>query len=621
MNICVVDKKIYTVLDDELEVIDEVRASNGKPSILYQDILNYIKKVSRSNVAEEVFKNIAYKEYSKIHSTTFKAIYGRWDTKPDDSLIELDANGEPAFDEFLPELSSEYKNPTFRNNLLADDVNKDIFYTRKNISSYSMSPNNAFVFENQKLGLMNDSFQIKTYTYDAIKQIFDKNQLTRGSYNIVDLEKGYTYTNIEGLELNNTDEELNSNRYGLVYMPPNSLYDSRSGNFKVNKNSALMYVLAKQAGTYKNVMMDYIETSAVNTKELISIVSDHYLDKNPEISKVLKNLSLFVDDNLETYLVPLGVFERSDTKKTSSSAGSYTHYENDMTKNHIRLSMYTTSESQVYTFMHELFHHLTFNSNIIESIPEAKTEYNKLEDLLQYAVDKDPSLKGIYATSNVDEFMANIFNDPDYIAKLEKIPAKNPELYTGLWQEMLASIKKIFNLFMRKDPISDPSLLDEVFEVSMRLATEILEEKNRLISQNQYYSSILDIDSDPEFDFSITPNDVQLSDLNNKESQYSKSEYNPKYSSEHDLIHHLIKYLRGQMNFPDKKISKYIVKKKPELTAEGKKKSKKKLLDRVHKKYKRYSKKGKFAGANNYQKVLHTIEELNEYIESGDKKE
>lgn len=70
---------------------------------------------------------------------------------------------------------------------------------------------------------------------------------------------------------------------------------------------------------------------------------------------------------------------------------------------------------------------------------------------------------------------------------------------------------------------------------------------------------------------------------------------------EHKILHALIKFLRGQSKFPKKLIKSYL---------KGKK-----LDKRAKKKLTRY-KSGKFKTSSFNSKVLHAIEELNEFIES-----
>lgn len=134
--------------------------------------------------------------------------------------------------------------------------------------------------------------------------------------------------------------------------------------------------------------------------------------------------------------------------------------------------------------LHELTHYMT--STELENAPNG--EFSKaVKDLLDHARDF-LSKAGVdidfYGFTNVHEFLAEAYSNPEFQAELQKIPSKSGE--QSVWQDFLALLsdflKRAFNINMQQ------SVLDDIFTlVEDHIgATPAGLSKRRLVSAGQF---------------------------------------------------------------------------------------------------------------------------------------
>jgi len=128
--------------------------------------------------------------------------------------------------------------------------------------------------------------------------------------------------------------------------------------------------------------------------------------------------------------------------------------------------------------IHEILHALT-----LEKIFDSNSDVVKnLQKIFEYVKLNSP--KGIYALSNLDEFIAGIFTDAQFIKHLKTVPPlDNVKQYKNLFEEILDMFKKLFN-------ITEPSVLEQVISTASNLISEVSSEK----TYSDSLSSISELD-------------------------------------------------------------------------------------------------------------------------------
>ena len=609
---CKVKTKEVVILGEVLRTVDEVLAANGKPSILYKRIKEYLVNAEgidvSSDAANHKISKKAYDEYSKIYTKAYTEIYGDWQEGAKAAVIDLDENGEPIFEDFITELGERYNKTNFIEYYMfkaPEGIQKRLDY----VDSTNYKDYDQLVLKyNIDRGLIDYELRSKYYTAYEIGQIFTKHRNTGYKSPYYELKA----ISADGMIVkSNTDSMLNipaeykeGRNFTILAVPKNVKYNPETKSFSVDPTNSMLHKMTDKLkeSNKGNYEIDFFKHISVDTKDMIEVLSDYYKDSNSTYFRLLNNLSKFVEDDSKTLLTSPQFFKLNSN--TEIATGMYRPFSKFIT-----MSTHFDDDIQFKTFVHEVVHSITMNDSGI-NFRNIDAKYRKeLQELYDYALQSNPKLKDEYGMHNLDEFMACCFNHPSFIQKLSKIPAKNPDRFNNLWEEVVGLLKRMFKVFngMDRDSLS---LYDEVLSVTFDFAEAL--KQDRVYTQNML---------SPYGEY-IFEDDFPYDDISKIENNSKLVEFNQNYKEEHSIIHSLLKYQKGQSKFPEEKIRLYLKLKQKEIKVLEDKATRKAINKRINEKLSRYKKSGKFSDKELSYKIIHAIEELNEYIESkGDKDE
>lgn len=609
---CKVKTKEVVILGEVLRTVDEVLAANGKPSILYNRIKEYLVNAEgidvSSDAANHKISKKAYDEYSKIYTKAYREIYGNWQSGPKAAVVELDENGEPTFEDFITELGDRYNKTNFIEYYMfktPEGIQKGLDY----VGSTNYKDYNELVLkESIDVGLIDYELRSKYYTAYEIGQIFTKHSNTGYKSPYYDFKA----ISADGkIVKSNTDSMLNipaeykeGRNFTILAVPKNVMYNPETKSFSADPTNSLLHKMTDKLkeSNKGNYEIDFFNHISVDTKDMIEVLSDYYKDSNSTYFRLLNNLSKFVENDSKTLLTSPQFFKfNSDTEIATGMYRPFSKF--------ITMSTHFDDDIQFKTFVHEVVHSITMNDSGI-NFKNIDAKYRReLQELYDYALQSNPKLKDDYGMHNLNEFMACCFNRPSFIQKLSKIRAKNPDRFNNLWEEVVGLLKRMFKVFngMDRDSLS---LYDEVLSVTLDFAEAL--KQDRIYTENML---------SPYGEY-IFEDDFPYDDVNKIENKSKIVEFNQNYKEEHSIIHSLLKYQKGQSKFPEEKIRLYLKLKQKEIKVLEDKATRKDINKRINQKLSRYKKSGKFSDKELSYKIIHAIEELNEYIESnGDKDE
>ena len=609
---CKVKTKEVVILGEVLRTVDEVLAANGKPSILYNRIKEYLVNAEgidvSSDAANHKISKKAYDEYSKIYTKAYREIYGNWQSGPKAAVVELDENGEPTFEDFITELGDRYNKTNFIEYYMfktPEGIQKGLDY----VGSTNYKDYNELVLkESIDVGLIDYELRSKYYTAYEIGQIFTKHSNTGYKSPYYDFKA----ISADGkIVKSNTDSMLNipaeykeGRNFTILAVPKNVKYNPETKSFSADPTNSMLHKMTDKLkeSNKGNYEIDFFNHISVDTKDMIEVLSDYYKDSNSTYFRLLNNLSKFVENDSKTLLTSPQFFKfNSDTEIATGMYRPFSKF--------ITMSTHFDDDIQFKTFVHEVVHSITMNDSGI-NFKNIDAKYRReLQELYDYALQSNPKLKDDYGMHNLNEFMACCFNRPSFIQKLSKIRAKNPDRFNNLWEEVVGLLKRMFKVFngMDRDSLS---LYDEVLSVTLDFAEAL--KQDRIYTENML---------SPYGEY-IFEDDFPYDDVSKIENNSKLVEFNQNYKEEHSIIHSLLKYQKGQSKFPEEKIRLYLKLKQKEIKVLEDKATRKDINKRINQKLSRYKKSGKFSDKELSYKIIHAIEELNEYIESnGDKDE
>lgn len=116
--------------------------------------------------------------------------------------------------------------------------------------------------------------------------------------------------------------------------------------------------------------------------------------------------------------------------------------------------------------IHEILHALTYE----ELFHKNKDAAKDFEKLFEYVKANSP--KGMYALTNLDEFMTGIFTNARFIQHLKTLPpTKSIKEYKNLFEEILDLFRKLFNL-------QDDSALTQAMSIASHVLMDVRTEKD-----------------------------------------------------------------------------------------------------------------------------------------------
>ena len=95
------------------------------------------------------------------------------------------------------------------------------------------------------------------------------------------------------------------------------------------------------------------------------------------------------------------------------------------------------------TIIHEILHGLTFNW--LDNVNQSDPLYKEFERLYNETISKI-GIDNNYGLTNIKEFAVALFTDANFINKIKELPSDNPTKYTNLFENILNTLLKIFNI-------------------------------------------------------------------------------------------------------------------------------------------------------------------------------
>jgi hypothetical protein len=312
--------------------IDTVLAPNGKPSVLYNSLVNAIasSEVTRnviqsdpyvSSVMDSVYvmdntaEELALAAWSKAYTIDFIDSFGNW---KEDKLPDTDSNGEPTVNMLFPEITDTGVKPGVSelfdsNPELANQVYEALGY--KTEAAKRVEKANEDIKEIQKIGVDTE--------YEDVVKSSDKNRFHFLDTNIF-TDKNQKSVNIEHVRV---PEKYRNKGYGLsMYIVRGEellkegkfliSYDQHSPEAETVWQRLLQLGLATQEGeygTYQYVGLKNQEITPEQKQQALQLYSQ-YLDTifpNSKVKDIVYHGSLSKFDS----------FLKGVTKRTTSSDG------------------------------------------------------------------------------------------------------------------------------------------------------------------------------------------------------------------------------------------------------------------------------------------------------------
>ena len=329
----------------------------------------------------------------------------------------------------------------------------------------SVNSENAVINFNSFLHNINVDGSIKRYTYDGAKSIIYNGK-------IYELFSGYYDSLIIEYDRNNdikrvfkdfyqfesymidSKEQATDSMFSFLFIPANikinSAEDNQENNtnksFSVDVENSILNRLIIENQSDSSVKIDSVnDVYTIDTKSFLNIISNNIKETNPDISSVYNELSKHVSDFSKTVLVP-SVYHDFDNNlnklstKRSITEGINIKYKSSV-NDEIIISSRLHNRDQLLTYIHELINSVTLDTmySLNSETKTLKENYRRqIKELYDYAKEQSPDIVSMYGMDNIDEFIAEAFSDIDFANKLSSIPAKNPNLFVNLYEELIS---------------------------------------------------------------------------------------------------------------------------------------------------------------------------------------
>ena len=177
------------------------------------------------------------------------------------------------------------------------------------------------------------------------------------------------------------------------------------------------------------------------------------------------------------------------------------------------------------TIIHEILHGLTFNW--LNTVNQSDPLYKEFKRLYDETISKI-GIANNYGLTKIEEFAVALFTDANFINKIKELPSDNPTKYTNLFENILNTLLKIFNI---TDPKS--TLYTDAFAIVSNIVNVQRELENVFLPTfNEFENLQEDIDNYYIDDYSkytpeLSEDTFQENILEEKTITESKSTINP----------------------------------------------------------------------------------------------
>jgi hypothetical protein len=241
-------------------------------------------------------------------------------------------------------------------------------------------------------------------------------------------------------------------------------------------DSRVYYSIALTDYGSKLVSMDYKPDLSIRDKYFengsktdAKTILEKISKSDSNLATVAKQLLKYVGvNNVDVNLVNNIDEPVFDNEDVSITAGRYYSRASKERQNSISIAEFVnfTGGRSEAVIIHEILHALTFEELFYKNKDAAKD----FEKLFEYVKANSP--KGMYALTNLDEFMTGIFTDARFIQHLKTLPATNSvKEYKNLFEEILDLFRKLFKL-------QDSSALTQAMSIASHVLMDVRSEKD-----------------------------------------------------------------------------------------------------------------------------------------------
>lgn len=472
------------------------KASNGQESKLFRDIREALLSENSSLPQEDLIKQ-AYLKKALCYTPSFLDWFGDWIDNPDNASKVVDENGEPLvvyhgsrsegpFNEF----SYDY--------LRADD---GFYFTsgKKYMQLYNQNDITFATFLNIKNPRYMDNI-----IHDSVRQAFS-----------IEFDPKNPIDGIIGHDrrTNEFEESLGEEHMEYVAMRPNQIKSAigNNGDFSKSNNIYEEHEYKRVNRQIDNRLLTlYTETKNLSFEDKWVKIIDEIIYPSPykdvanllesfssKGNRFLSNINIELVDHLN-YIGDRAIASREAFK------GKRAYYDASNSTIYIDIRGEYNNGDSASVLMHEIMHGITV-SRIIEN-EELKNKFSKI--LTQFKK-YNPGYYLSFEKHNLEEFIADIWTNPEIIQLLKNTPAiKNAKI--SLWDRVV----KFFQSVLFGD-IPDGSL----FQEASALMVELLESnptdkklKDRYYENFNLSQDTKDILALQQYQYSIeglTPEEIQ----------------------------------------------------------------------------------------------------------------
>jgi hypothetical protein len=195
----------------------------------------------------------------------------------------------------------------------------------------------------------------------------------------------------------------------------------------------------KNIGQYsvdKTVQDRYFKDSDVQP---ISTVLNKMAKSNRPLSKLAKHLSKFIIEGVNN--VPVVLEHSSHVGDKDSIRGYF-----DGVKIAIARDALVIKGNIDSVILHEVIHAITYN--LLRKDSKARQDLQRIYDKAKEQLENwdDTSLTGFYGTKNIDEFVAEIFTNGNFIKSLDKVAPVDDIKYKSMWREIIDFILDLLKI-------------------------------------------------------------------------------------------------------------------------------------------------------------------------------
>jgi len=201
---------------------------------------------------------------------------------------------------------------------------------------------------------------------------------------------------------------------------------------------------------------------------LVKLANNEEGNLSPRFVRLARRLLPLIHDEIKVKIVPESesykmrvsdevALARGITTGGFIPVGNYNHGTRE-----IHIVAKKDVEEVAETALHEILHSIS-----VEMINQSTTNVKELQDLYNHF--KEIAPEGIYAFSNLEEFMVGIFTSPKLIKFLKEQPATEEKKFTNLWDEFLDILTRMFTKGLGRDPKISKSALAQGMDIGVRI--------------------------------------------------------------------------------------------------------------------------------------------------------